>query len=160
MHIKNDLEFINLTLVEIDHMNIEIMKNINDILFPVRYNKSFYTQIISKTYIRGFLFKLSYQIIGVCSFKILKNECYLMTFGILHEYRNNGIGSRSLYLIEKFICQNYNVTYIRLHVHITNKIAIRFYNKNLYQNHGVETNYYYSIEPSHAYVFIKKLFNK
>lgn len=157
MHIKNDLDFLNLTLVEVNYMNIEIMKNINDILFPVRYKKSFYAQIISRPYIRGFLFKLSYQFIGVCSFKILKNECYLMTFGVLQEFRNNGIGSKSLQRIEKFVLLNYNVTHIRLHVHITNKIAIRFYIKNFYQNYGVETNYYCSIDPSHAYVFIKNL---
>ncbi|WUR03515.1 N-alpha-acetlytransferase 50 (NAT5) [Vairimorpha necatrix] len=146
----------NIFLEPISSHNINMARNINNILFPLRYSPSFYEHILGSTLSKGFFFKYKNVIIGICSFNIKNNtECYIMTFGILEMYRNMGLGSQCIKILEEYVVRQYRVTYLRLHVHTGNIKGINFYKKNSYKIIKIEEVYYKNIEPTSAYILYK-----
>ncbi|KKO75775.1 n-alpha-acetyltransferase 50 isoform x2 [Vairimorpha ceranae] len=151
-------------LEKITVQNIDLVKKMNESLFPIEYSHTFYKYILDTTCTKGFFFIFRDCKIGVCTFSIRGtlhnksiNECYIMTFGILDKYRNLGFGSKCIALLENYAVENYNVKSFKLHVHTSNFKGINFYKKNFYKITELEMNYYKNIEPCSAYLFVKIL---
>lgn len=80
-----------------------------------------------------------------------------MTITVLEEYRRYNIGSQLLEELIRLHKKIEQVDFIKLHVQISNEIALRFYLKHNFENVGVIENYYTDVEPKDAYYLRYKL---
>jgi ribosomal protein S18 acetylase RimI-like enzyme len=145
----------NIFLDPISYYNIHTVKKFNQELFPVEYGTSFYFSLLNDESTEGFFFKYYSYTLGLCTYRIKEKECYIMTFGILPVYRNAGVGSICINLIEKYAVYTYKIEYIKLHVHVNNTRGIKFYKRNKYKVSDMEEDYYKTLDDKSAYVLIK-----
>lgn len=154
-------EFIsNIFLDPISQYNIHKVKKINQELFPVEYGTTFYLDLLNNESTGGFFFKYYSYTLGLCTYKIKEKEFYIMTFGILSLYRNVGVGSICINMVEKYAIFTHQIGYIKLHVHVNNTKGIKFYKRNKYKVSDFEEEYYKTLEIKSAYVLIKYIKQK
>jgi ribosomal protein S18 acetylase RimI-like enzyme len=141
--------------------NVKQLKRLNQAIFPVVYNDKFYKDVLQF----GELVKLVYFndiIVGaVCSRDELtptgQKRLYIMTLGCLAPYRRLGIGSAMLNHLLDYCNKDGTYDNIYLHVQVSNKDAIAFYERFGFHIVELKENYYKRIEPADAYVVQKDL---
>merc|ERR1712135_6844 len=132
-------------LGDITPHNLQQLKRLNQVVFPVSYNDKFYKDIV----------------VGAvcCRIDVLdgSRRLYIMTLGCLAPYHKRGIGSRMLEHVLKFVENDGDFHSIFLHVQVNNQSAIDFYKKFGFEIVETKEQYYKRIEPSDAHVLMKLL---
>ena len=151
---------------QVNDSNINLLKSLNSILFPVSYNESFYNDVLN-TYPKH-LSLLAYHnnnlIAAICC-REEDDRVYIMTFGVIETYRRFKIGSK---LLQKIIAQielynDLELSRVCLHVHVLNNVAIGFYLNNGFRREEYIEGYYkrnVGVEPPDAYLLVRDLINK
>lgn len=147
----------NLHMVRISPKNIKKMELMNSLLFPVTYKDAFSYQILFRHNNFGFIFYEGSCPIGLCTYQLNHYCVYIMTFGILEDYRRIKYGSKCMSMIENHIIQTVGRVSIKLHVHESNHIGIRFYKYIGYYQVGIDHLYYSEMVPKTAYILEKDL---
>lgn len=134
----------------------ESQSSLNNELFPF-YNDDFFVSRKMKDSI-SLIFYENDNEIGITSFAVRNNEiCYFLSFGILPQYRNMGIGSHILLLLEEYIVKYFEIRTFGLHVMETSLNALKFYKKNKYSVKHKVKNYYPSKFASAA-IYMEKVY--
>ncbi|KAF7684644.1 putative N-acetyltransferase san [Astathelohania contejeani] len=142
-------------LQSLDHHNISELELINLRTLPVIYKKAFYDSLLSDSTKHGYILKYRGITAGGCAYWIEKNQCYIMTLGIVPEMRMMKLGSWMLEQVENFV-KEMGLNKICLHVQTNNLAAKQFYEKNKYKIVATDINYYKNVIPRSAYVFEKR----
>lgn len=150
------------TFGPVNKNNFNQLKQLNNMTLPVRYLEGFYLRIIHGLRYARFAY-FNDIIVGAISWKY--DVCngvrsiYLMTISVLDEYRRYGIGSKLLNEMISIHQGVKEISYINLHVQISNKVALKFYEKHNFENVKLLTNYYTGVEinPKDAYYLRYKL---
>lgn len=87
---------------------------------------------------------------------IKKNYGYISFVGLLEKCRGKGLGKIMIEKAEN-ICRLYGLSYISLHVQISNLNAINFYSRLNFKMIKYIKNYYYNIYPKDAFLLRKCL---
>jgi N-alpha-acetyltransferase 50 len=154
--------------------NVDILRRLNAVCFPIVYNDAFYRDIVLRK--DDGLTKFAYYggsaVGAVCARLEDKNvleqgqkeeRIYIMTLCVLAGYRGRQIGTQLIQsLIDNFEENKddkfRNVVEIALHVQISNKDAIRFYRDRFgFEQGEMVENYYRRIDPPHCYLLYKNL---
>ncbi|XP_043927906.1 N-alpha-acetyltransferase 50-like [Protopterus annectens] len=101
--------------------NIKELKWLNQVIFPVSYNK-FYKDVLEQGIAVG----------TVClrvDHSLNQKRLYIMTLGCLAPYRRLGIGTKMLNHVLNICEKDGSFDKIYLHVQISNESAIVFYQK-------------------------------
>eukprot|EP01091_Cochliopodium_minus_P019471 TRINITY_DN8193_c0_g1_i1.p1 TRINITY_DN8193_c0_g1~~TRINITY_DN8193_c0_g1_i1.p1 ORF type:complete len:168 (-),score=38.97 TRINITY_DN8193_c0_g1_i1:81-584(-) len=146
---------------EVTVYNVNQVKLLNTLLFPVRYDQSFYKKIVKYPE----LSRIAYYndvMVGCVSARVEKKDnedvIYIMTVGVLPPYRRAKIGSKLIDFIEEFAKEknkdrkDNKIKKIYLHVQVNNDSAISFYSKLGFVNVEKLVGYYSRIEPADCYV--------
>ncbi|KAJ1895024.1 hypothetical protein GGF37_005971 [Kickxella alabastrina] len=161
----------------VDAITLPKVRNLNSVLFPVRYSGAFYkgllhpgqfSQLAQYNNISVGTIACRSQPLGFadCSFTTMfdynspvpdKFELYMMTLGVLAPYRRLGIGRLFLQNAVEFAFRDQNIVRIVLHVQIDNDDALRFYHKHGFSTLRIVPHYYKNIEPSDAYLLEYRL---
>lgn len=139
--------------------NLEHLKEIQMLLFPITYPDSFYDELLYDSTKVSYLFKCFGEIIGVCSVNTepKRFKSYLMTFGILPEYRRMRIGSQCLLILEIMLAKSYGIEKMYLHVLSSNIAAKFFYTRLGYHFLRIEDDYYRNLPVRSALLFVKNI---
>ena len=87
------------------------------------------------------------KIVGFIITEKINDYLHIMSIAILKKYRNQNIGSKLI----NFIKNKYNK--ITLFVQASNKIAINFYEKNLFTKTSLLENYYENLKCNDAFLY-------
>jgi ribosomal protein S18 acetylase RimI-like enzyme len=156
--------------------DIPQIKQLQDILFPIKYKERFYQRLLYRNHHCILVFNSAQsELLGVATAKqiqddfnrvccsILKRKfvkrAYLMTFGVTPHARQRGLGTFVLSKIEEELnSKKFDV--LSLHVKTDNIPAINFYKKNGFFIVKELTDYY-EIDEEHynAYIMKKRLAN-
>ena len=86
---------------------------------------------------------------------------YVMTIGVMDEFRQMNIGSNLLKYIYKIALEIDRCIGVYLHVICYNEIAIKFYQKNKFKKVGkIDKYYYFNNKNYDAYVFLRTISKK
>ncbi|CAD8081840.1 unnamed protein product [Paramecium primaurelia] len=91
-----------------------------------------------------------------CSLFQTKNALYIMTIGVINEFRGRGIAEYMIEQLKKRVLEsNKTLSYIYLDMVVYNEIAARFYQKNGFNRVRIKKNHY-EIENQQfdAYVYV------
>ncbi|KAI3386121.1 hypothetical protein SNEBB_011326 [Seison nebaliae] len=149
------------TLGHITNHNIEQLRLLNSIIFPVKYPQTFYDKVTT-IYNKYSKFALYNDIIvgAICArieHRDNETSMYIMTIGVLPAYRKMNIGSELMDEIEKCAKADKSIRRIYLHVQIDNVPALEFYEKRGYILVEKVENYYDLSNMPHAYLLEKML---
>lgn len=77
--------------------------------------------------------------------------CYIMTLGVISNYRHLGYGAE---ILDKIItdARNLGLQCVGLHVHVENRPALRFYDRRGFKILGKVDEYYKKIAPNSAFI--------
>jgi ribosomal protein S18 acetylase RimI-like enzyme len=147
---------IPITFGPINRNNYNQLKQLNNMTLPVRYLDGFYLRIIHNLRFGRFAY-FNDIIVGSISWKY--DDCdgvksvYLMTISVLDEYRRYGIGSKLLKEVIRIHKNVKELACINLHVQISNKVALKFYERHNFESVKLLENYYTGVEvnPKDAY---------
>ncbi|KCZ81256.1 hypothetical protein H312_01334 [Anncaliia algerae PRA339] len=158
---SNKLDILKkLSIITVDKYTIKIAKSLHITIFPVVYPDFFYDDFIEtgnkKCYLINYHHNDLNASIGTISIVYHTNHVYIMTFGLLEEFRRAKIGSICLSLFEKYLI-SIGIKKIFLHVQVINKIACSFYKKCGYRKIKKEDDYYESLSNKKAYLFYKNI---
>lgn len=170
----------SLEYIPIDSENISQFRTQNSLLFPVTYPDAFYRNLLlhpltnlaymaylQDTCVGSFSVRLEPldrwqklvsgavvdNFIPFAAEKIFEADrmCYIMTLGVLAVYRRLGLGAKMLAsIIGK--AREAGAKCIGLHVHVDNRVALRFYESFGFSILGRVQNYYRKIVPNEAYI--------
>ena len=151
-----------LELDAVTQHNIQQLKRVNQVVFPVSYNDRFYKDVVHA----GELAKLAYfndvMVGGVCC-RVDTSEgrkrLYIMTLGCLAPYRRYGLGRLMLEHVVALATRDVSVHSIYLHVQVSNEDALAFYQKSGFRIVATEQSYYKRITPSDAYL-LERVINR
>ena len=147
---------------DITKNNYNQLKQLNNLYLPVRYSDGFYYRIIRHMRYGRFAY-FNDIIVGAITWKYdhceatKEKNVYIMTINVLEPYQRNKIGSQLLQELIKLHKDMKEISYINLHVQVSNEIAKKFYEKNGFETVKVIENYYTDIEPKGAYYLRYKL---
>lgn len=89
--------------------NVKLLRHLNNVIFPVSYNESFYKEVLEA----GELAKLVYYkdvVVGAVCCRIdtsnSSRQLYIMTLGCLYPYRRLGIGTMMIQHVLKLAEQD------------------------------------------------------
>ena len=71
------------------------------------------------------------------------NSVYIMTLGVVDEFRGKGIASELLKMVREMAEQQQSIKMVQLHVVVYNQSAIGFYRKNGYELIERISNHYH-----------------
>ncbi|CAH0474682.1 unnamed protein product [Peronospora belbahrii] len=144
---------------------MQTSNNQNDnAFFPVRYNQALYNEVVSFRPGYAQLVCIGGDAIGAIGCRLepvderpkgLKRT-YIMTFGVVENYRRARIGSR---LLEEVIAQSIQdgVVQVYLHIQTSNIAALQFYRSHGFEATQILRNYYKQIDPPDCYVLRRQL---
>eukprot|EP00744_Colponema_vietnamica_P006551 GILI01009502.1.p2 GENE.GILI01009502.1~~GILI01009502.1.p2 ORF type:complete len:170 (+),score=53.35 GILI01009502.1:26-535(+) len=148
-----------LTFGAINEKNVEQLRRLQTVIFPVRYPDAFYQKAAQSD---ERLCKLAYFndiLVGAicCRFEEHAHgrTVYIMTLGVLAPYRRLKIGRRLLESVLEYIQTLADVTDIYLHVQTSNDSALAFYRQFGFEIKETIHNYYQRIEPPDCFVLRK-----
>ncbi|KAJ2848798.1 hypothetical protein IWW36_003068 [Coemansia brasiliensis] len=147
--------------------NISKVRNLNSVLFPVRYSKTFYENLLQPNYF-GRLAYFNAQCVGTitCCKQPLgyadvkmagmrepseRCEMYMMTLGVLAPFRRMGIAQSLVKCALETAAEDPSIKRVVLHVQVGNDDALGFYHKLGFVTTHTVDQYYKHIEPSQAY---------
>ncbi|KAJ2007283.1 N-acetyltransferase 5 [Coemansia thaxteri] len=161
----------------VDGNNMGKVRQLNSVLFPVRYSGPFYRGLLlpgqfaqvavygNSTYVGTIACRK--QALGFVTEPLAASRCngngsemlevYMMTLGVLAPYRRLGIGRQLLAHAIEFAAQDPKVHRVVLHVQIDNDDALRFYHKHGFSTQRMVERYYKNIDPPHAYLLEYRL---
>lgn len=150
-----------LRFTPVDEGTIEHLKTLNRVIFPVKYQDTFYRQCTAAGSVTQLVFH-EQSLVGAIACRLEAQEhglakLYIMTLGVLAPYRKLGIGSRLLHRSLAEARTDPNILSPYLHVHVANEEAIRFYLNNGFTLGPVIRRYYKRIEPPDAVTLSKQL---
>jgi len=171
--IPNTEHYVNVSLHQITPFNINSVKTINRMVFPITYNEQYYRDILFK-YNKNLsrLAVINNKPVGnICcriepssNYSLMYNEInededilYIMTIAVIQQFRRHSIGTILLNYIINFCQLNTNIKTILLHAQISNKAAISLYIKNGFEIVNIIRGYYKNVDCPDAYLFRKKL---
>eukprot|EP01080_Neovahlkampfia_damariscottae_P007469 gene7469-11793_t len=142
---------------ELEKTDIEKLHQLQLKLFPVKYTKSFYTELLdtSSNYTIVCINKKTNELVGVCSTRINEefmthccsrtfyNVGYIMTLGVLPPYRRRGIASELLKESEITLQSKFKCKLLTLHCKVDNNSALSFYERHGFDNVNKVIGYYY-----------------
>ncbi|KAF1791455.1 Acyl-CoA N-acyltransferase [Phytophthora cactorum] len=133
----------NVSFRPVDTVNVQQLHDINEKLFPVKYNNAFYEYVTDAPE--------EVKISGKHRYRLC-----ILTIGVLDDYRRSKLGSL---LLENVIEQarRDKLVYVYLHVQITNTAAQRFYLAHGFEVTKLLRNYYSQLNPPHCFVLRKQL---
>ncbi|KAF0691345.1 Aste57867_17401 [Aphanomyces stellatus] len=139
--------------------NVGVLRVLNRTIFPVRYNDSFYSDILSTP---RELSKFGYvdgMIVAAicCRVETMPDgveRVYIMTLGVLEPYRKHRLGGALLQSVLDH-CETSKMDHIYLHVQTSNAAAIRFYTHHGFQVTQTIHNYYRNISPPDCYILAR-----
>jgi ribosomal protein S18 acetylase RimI-like enzyme len=144
-----------LDFVQITSKNVGQVRLLNSKCFPIQYKEAFYEQLIANSE----FVKLGYYadcLVGTVGCKIESKRLYIMTLGVLQNYRRYGFGSQLLdWVIET--ARREELAEIVLHVQTSNEAAICFYKNLGFHIERTEDDYYPQLVPSSALYLVKRL---
>ena len=119
------------TFGEVNDKNINILRKLNFETFPVKYSTGLYMKIMTQYTQHSRLVFYNDIVIGAYTVRIEEYKekpfAYILTFGVLEPYRKYGIGRQMMAEIEKDLAENSEVYGVYLHMHVLNKIGMKFY---------------------------------
>ncbi|GLE01808.1 hypothetical protein PINS_up010646 [Pythium insidiosum] len=143
--------------------NVEALRKLNVAIFPVRYNATFYDDVL---FTPSDYTKLAYWddvVVGAicCRFEPLddaptRQRVYIMTLGVLSPYRQCRIGRALLQSVVSSARRD-RVDHIYLHVQTSNHVALAFYRSFGFAVTQLIPNYYKRIKPPDCYMLVKTL---
>ncbi|KAJ0400887.1 hypothetical protein P43SY_004499 [Pythium insidiosum] len=143
--------------------NVEMLRKLNVSIFPVRYNDTFYDDVLSTpTEYTKFAYWEDIVVGAICCrFEPLdanaaRQRVYIMTLGVLAPYRQCRIG-RALLQSVIACARRDDVDHIYLHVQTNNHAALTFYRSFGFAVSQLIPNYYKRIKPPDCYVLVKRL---
>lgn len=142
---------------KLNESDLQLLKSINERIFNVKYEYSFYKTVLSSENTSTFLICESFNIIGSVSFTLEELSVYVNTFGIIPEFRNQGKGTKYWKIIEKHLRDELRCRNITLHTHTSNLIARDFYISNGFNIAEICPDYYEDIHPASAYFMSKHI---
>lgn len=150
--------------------DLETLKSLCEVWFPITYPPEWYEAVINGEYFYPWAATLNGQIVGIivadiwslsdcdsCDYDVLPpykfsedtKVAYILTFGVVKEYRRMGIGSRLLDKLINELTVNVNpsdtantVKAVYLHVLCDNVTAINFYKSKSFRIHRYLPWYY------------------
>lgn len=145
--------------------NSEQLRLINTTCFPITYADGFYKDIVKAK--NESLNKFAYHngfIIGAICCRVQENSVYIMTLGVLPSYRGRKVGSKLVQSVLDYAASEESkklvkegINEVMLHVQISNKDAINFYERLGFEKGEMVENYYKRIDPPHCYILRKKM---
>ncbi|KAL7674214.1 hypothetical protein ACOME3_000493 [Neoechinorhynchus agilis] len=147
------------TIGNVNVHNIKNLRVIDRIVFPVRYSDSYYENVVKRNCFGYFAYYRD-MIVGELVYRVeLKkgshdHQMYIMAIAVLPAYQKLGIGTRILKHALNIFKNDAKCNCIRLHVHVSNETAIRFYEKNGFVKEATADGYYQGLDPPDAYVLI------
>ncbi|KAI9144085.1 acyl-CoA N-acyltransferase [Paraphysoderma sedebokerense] len=164
-------KYSRIALGEINKNNVNQIRTLNSVIFPVTYNDKFYKDILEV----GEYAKMAYYndicVGGVCCRKEPitpastpssggkdkdSYKLYIMTLGVLAAYRRLGIGTDLLNHILTHAQSDPKAAEVWLHVQTSNTDALDFYKKHGFEVKETVKDYYKNISPTDAYILVKK----
>ena len=150
-------------LCELTEKNVGQLKVLQSVIFPVKYNDRFYTNLVNApSELSRLAFYGDAAVGAVCCREDLneKNKpngkLYIMTLGVLSPYRRLGIGRQLLnYVLTELAPKRPGIHSIYLHVHIENLAAIEFYKMAGFEVTERLENYYSKLTPSDCFILTK-----
>eukprot|EP01006_Ploeotia_vitrea_P057838 TRINITY_DN68348_c0_g1_i1.p1 TRINITY_DN68348_c0_g1~~TRINITY_DN68348_c0_g1_i1.p1 ORF type:complete len:203 (-),score=23.70 TRINITY_DN68348_c0_g1_i1:174-722(-) len=153
--------------IDIGERQLELLRTLNAVTFPVQYQEQFYQQVLHSPVEYNFLVNLTDITVGAVCCRVEKInpddksdqnlKLYIMTFGVLAAYRQLKIGSAMLDRIIAAASKNSHIQEVHLHVQINNDVAVKFYQKFGFELKDTLKGYYKRIEPADAHHLVKKL---
>jgi len=157
---------------DLTEKNLKQLKILNSVIFPVKYNDKFYTDLLIPG--KEDLTKLVYYcdiLVGAVCCRVeakpaaageqpSKNRLYIMTLGVLAPYRKLGLGTKLLDYVLLYCSKRSDIEDVYLHVQVNNDQAISFYKRFGFEIIDTIENYYKRIEPPDCYVLQKSLKEK
>ena len=137
---------------------VELMKVLNLALLPVHYNQYFYQKSLGYTKYSRFAYFNDIVVGGLICREELKDEektLYILTFGVLEQYRKHGIGVKLFEELLNSAKKDPEIKKIYLHVQISNETAMKFYQKVGFEVVEKIENYYQDIDPPHCFYLRK-----
>jgi ribosomal protein S18 acetylase RimI-like enzyme len=141
-----------------------MLRKLNERTFPVRYTDKFYTEIPTLlpefaqfAYFGGLAVGAICGRLEPIAGSADANKLYVMTIGVLNEYRQRGVGRKLLDLLLVNASAKPDVKVVYLHVQTSNAAALAFYSAAGFETLGRLENYYTKIAPSDCFVLAKVL---
>ncbi|KAJ1756446.1 hypothetical protein LPJ77_002484 [Coemansia sp. RSA 2523] len=154
--------------VELRAVDASVMlkvRNLNTVLFPVRYTGTFYKCLLQDDQFARLAYYGSVcvgtvtcrkQPLGFAESNVVGQhtmcEMYMMTLGVLAPYRRLGIARGLLESALAAAAQDPTIRRVVLHVQIDNDDALRFYHKHGFATVRMVERYYKLLDPPHAYL--------
>ncbi|ETV91678.1 hypothetical protein H310_13755 [Aphanomyces invadans] len=139
--------------------NVGVLRVLNQVIFPVRYNDAFYTDIVSTPRELSKYGCVNGMIVSsiCCRVETMPDgfeRVYIMTLGVLEPYRKHSLGGA---LLESVLahCERMKMDHIYLHVQTSNAAAIRFYERHGFHVTQTIYNYYRNISPPDCFILAR-----
>lgn len=139
----------------LDKNDIWIIKSFTCQIFPIQYQENYYNLLFSSDFYYNILISKQNTHTGIASFRAKNKHAYLLSLGILPNYRCSGIGKAVLKELENFIFGELECNEIHLNVQSSNLKALNFYIKSGYTVKNIIHNYYEDTKDSSAYLMFK-----
>ncbi|TPX60282.1 hypothetical protein SpCBS45565_g07558 [Spizellomyces sp. 'palustris'] len=142
------------SLQSVQEENVHLVRQINSVVFPVRYNDKFYREVavVHPKELSCLAFYHNTPIGAICCRKepistpegtpTGLSRIYIMTLGVLSPYRRLHIGSALLNQIVRHAVGDVSVEQLCLHVQTTNEEALRFYERHGFEKVCLFEGYY------------------
>lgn len=145
---KNHLEVV---FCEVTEKNVEQLRLMNGIIFPVKYNDQFYKDVYKNIKLAQFG-HYNDTPIGAVGARVEKNEesgeltqLYIMTLGVLEPYRRCGVATQMLeYILDlmKTDEEFKELLTVVIHVQTNNEAALGMYKSHGFEITGHKDDYY------------------
>ncbi|KAJ2160070.1 hypothetical protein GGF46_002528 [Coemansia sp. RSA 552] len=154
--------------------NVNKVRNLNAVLFPVRYSAMFYKCLVEAGQFAHLAFyggtcvgtitcrkqplgfaDMPSAVVAAPSLQMrppVDYEMYMMTLGVLAPYRRLGIARTLVDAAVASAGADPSIKRVVLHVQINNDDALRFYHKQGFTTMQMVERYYRLLEPPHAYL--------
>jgi len=157
---------LKVSLGTLTEKNVKLLKTLNAVCFPVSYQDSVYTEILTHPdYAR--LAYFNDVMVGGVACRVEKREkrddklegkrLYIMTLCVLDKYRRHGIASQLVQYVLDKVKEDTDIEAVYLNVQTSNTAAQTFYESFGFKNVKTQENFYRNIDPPHAFVFFKPL---
>lgn len=159
--LKLEMQGDTTVFVPVCEANVEQLKLLNSVIFPLRYPQQVYTDCLAC----GDLSQLAYRdgtLVGAiaCRLELQATgnaKLYILTLGVLAPYRSAGIGSCLVQKALEACAEDPQIIEAYCHVQVGNDEATRFYERLGFTQVEVIPNYYSRLDPSDAYVLARPL---
>ncbi|CAI5706963.1 unnamed protein product [Peronospora effusa] len=158
------MKTVDVVICPVDNHNVHRLQELNLQLLAVRYNLAFYKEVLGAPLGYAQLVCVGDYAVGAIFCRRERMEegldglqrTYIMTFGVMENYRRARIGSR---LLEGVIAQSIQdgVVQVYLHVQTSNIAALQFYRSHGFEATEILRNYYKHIDPPDCYVLRRHL---